>query len=57
MTAARRLAAILAADVVGYSMLISEKEVGTAVCSFSKGAPCAGDAHDHPRSLFPQAGR
>jgi hypothetical protein len=28
MTAARRLAAILAADVVGYSMLISGKEVG-----------------------------
>ena len=57
MTAAHRIAAILAADVVGYSMLISGKEVGTAVCSFSKGASCPGDAHDHPRSLFPQAGR
>jgi hypothetical protein len=56
MIAARRLAAILAADVVGYSMLISRKDVGTAVCSVSKGAPCAGDAHDHPRSLFPQSG-
>jgi hypothetical protein len=56
MTAARRFAAILVEDVVGYSMLISGKEVGTAVCSFSKGAPCAGDAHDHLRSLFPQAG-
>ena len=30
MTAARRLAAILAADVVGYSRLISEDEAGTA---------------------------
>jgi hypothetical protein len=57
MTAARRLAAILAADVLGYSIVISEKEVGTAVCSCSKGAPCAGDAHDHPHGLFPQAGR
>jgi hypothetical protein len=53
MTAARRLAAILAADVVGYSMLIS----GKAVWSFSKGAPCAGDAHNYPPSLFPQTGR
>jgi hypothetical protein len=57
MTDARRLAAILTDDVVGYSVLIIGKEVGTAVCSFSKGAPCAGDTHDHPRSLFPQAGR
>ena len=57
MTAARRLAAILAAEVVGCSMLISGKEVGTAVCSFSKGAPCAGDASNYPRSLFPKAGR
>ena len=39
-----------------HDMLISGTEVGTAVCSFGKGAPCAGDAHDHPRSLFPQAG-
>jgi len=30
MTAARRLAAILAADVVGYSRLLGEDEVGTA---------------------------
>ncbi len=31
MTAARRLAAILAADVVGYSRLMSEDEAGTAL--------------------------
>ena len=31
MTAARRLAAILAADVVGYSRLMGEDEVGTAL--------------------------
>jgi adenylate cyclase len=30
MTAARRLAAILAADVVGYSRLVGEDEAGTA---------------------------
>ena len=30
MTAARRLAAILAADVVGYSRLMGEDEAGTA---------------------------
>jgi class 3 adenylate cyclase len=30
MTAARRLAAILAADVVGYSRLMGEDETGTA---------------------------
>jgi class 3 adenylate cyclase len=30
MTAARRLAAILAADVVGYPRLTGEDEVGTA---------------------------
>jgi class 3 adenylate cyclase len=30
MTAARRLAAILAADVVGYSRLMGEGETGTA---------------------------
>jgi class 3 adenylate cyclase len=30
MTAARRLAAILAADVVGYSRLMGEDEVGHA---------------------------
>jgi class 3 adenylate cyclase len=30
MTAARRLAAILAADIVGYSRLICEDEAGTA---------------------------
>ena len=29
MTAARRLAAILAADVVGYSRLMGEDEAGT----------------------------
>ena len=29
MTAARRLAAILAADVVGYSRLMGEDETGT----------------------------
>jgi hypothetical protein len=54
---ARPLAAILVADAVGYSMLIVGNELGTAVCSFSEGAPCVGDVHDHPRSLFPQAGR
>ena len=32
MTAARRLAAILAADVVGYSCLMAEEEAGTATC-------------------------
>ena len=31
MTAARRLAAILAADVVGYSRLMGEDEAGTAI--------------------------
>ena len=31
MTAARRLAAILAADVVGYSRLMGEDEAGTAL--------------------------
>jgi adenylate cyclase len=30
MTAARRLAAILAADVAGYSRLMGEDEAGTA---------------------------
>ena len=30
MTAARRLAAIIAADVVGYSRLMGEDEAGTA---------------------------
>ncbi len=30
MTAARRLAAVLAVDVVGYSRLMGEDEVGTA---------------------------
>ena len=30
MTAARRLATILAADVVGYSRLVGEDEAGTA---------------------------
>jgi adenylate cyclase len=30
MTAARRLAAILAADVVGYSRLMGDDEAGTA---------------------------
>jgi class 3 adenylate cyclase len=30
MTAARRIVAILAADVVGYSRLIGEDEAGTA---------------------------
>jgi class 3 adenylate cyclase len=30
MTAARRLAAILAAEVVGYSRLMGEDEAGTA---------------------------
>ena len=30
MTATRRLAAILAADVVGYSRLMGEDEAGTA---------------------------
>ena len=30
MTAARRLAAILAADVVGYSRLMGQDEAGTA---------------------------
>ena len=30
MTAARRLAAILAADVVGYSRLMGEDDAGTA---------------------------
>jgi hypothetical protein len=30
MTAARRLAAILAADIVGYSRLMGEDEAGTA---------------------------
>ena len=32
MTAARRLAAILAADVVGYSRLMGEDETGTFSC-------------------------
>ena len=32
MTAARRLAAILAADVVGYSRLMGEDEAGTGRC-------------------------
>jgi adenylate cyclase len=31
MTATRRLAAILAADVVGYSRLMGEDETGTAL--------------------------
>jgi hypothetical protein len=30
MTASRRLAAIMAVDVVGYSLLIGEHEAGTA---------------------------
>jgi hypothetical protein len=48
MTAARPLAAILVADAVGYSMLIVGNELGTAVWSFSKGAPRTGDAHNYP---------
>ena len=51
MTAARRLAAILAADVVGYSRLMGEDEAGTRarnddLCGGSEYAPwehCARD--------------
>ena len=57
MNPARPLTAILVADTVGYSMLIVGNELGAEVCSFSEGAPCAGDVHDNPRSLLPQAGR
>jgi len=32
MTATRRLAAIMAVDVVGYSRLMGEDEAGTALC-------------------------
>ena len=51
------IAAIRAADVVGYSRPQVEDGAGAAVCSFSEGALRAGDAHDNPRGLFPQAGR
>jgi hypothetical protein len=36
MTATRRLAAILAADVVGYSRLMGEDEAGTALRARSR---------------------
>ena len=39
MTAARRLAAILAADVVGYSRLMGEDEAGIVVGLRKAGVP------------------
>ena len=39
MTAARRLAAILAADVVGHSRLMGEDEAGTGCARASRGGP------------------
>ena len=39
MTATRRLAAILAVDVVGYSRLMGEDEAGTAAGASQGGAP------------------
>ena len=55
MTAARRLAAILAADVVGYSRLMGEDEAGTArVVRTARGdAADRFDANDR----FPQSRR
>jgi adenylate cyclase len=40
MTTTRRLAAILAADVVGFSGLIGEDEVGTAAALSKHRAVC-----------------
>ena len=57
MAGMQNIAAIRAADVVGYSRPTGEDEAGAAVCSFSEGALRAGDDHDHPRGVFPQAGR
>ena len=47
MTAARRLAAILAADVVGYSRMMGEDEAGTAtlVCERREAAKPIVAAH------------
>ncbi len=45
MTAARRLAAILAADVVGYSRLMGEDEAGTARAVRETTALCGGCEH------------
>jgi hypothetical protein len=52
MTAARRLAAILAADVVGYSRLMGEDEAGTARAR--RPAPCSSVAR---RSIPATLGR
>ena len=49
MTAARRLAAILAADVVGYSRLMGEDEAGTAQ-AVPRAAPIVFKVNDR----FPQ---
>src|SRR5271165_5015488 len=43
MTAARRLAAILAADVAGYSRLMGEDEAGTAASTSVSADDMAGD--------------
>ena len=43
MTATRRLAAILAADVVGYSRLIGEDEAGDGA-GIARASRCGGSA-------------
>jgi hypothetical protein len=60
MSQTRRLAAMLAADIVGYSRLMSEDEAGTAGIAR---APCrlrspstAGGAWDPARRIDPRAG-
>ena len=47
MTQARRLAAIMAVDVVGYSRLMGVDETGTARCG--AGAPRGGGRPSFPR--------
>ena len=46
MTAARRLAAILAADVVGYSRLMGEDEAGTTRVHRAAARPITFNATD-----------
>ena len=53
MTAARRLAAILAVDVVGYSRLMGEDEAGTARVHREATRPVTFNAIDR----FPRKGR
>jgi hypothetical protein len=53
MTAARRLAAILAVDVVGYSRLMGEDEAGTARVHREATRPVTFNVTDR----FPRKGR